>query len=58
MINYADSEIEKSIPKITAKRILGKGIIYAVLIFILFGIDQYTKRLAVKIGRASCRERV
>ena len=47
MINYADSEIEKSIPKITAKRILGKGIIYAVLIFILFGIDQYTKRLAV-----------
>ena len=47
MINYADSEIEKSMPKITAKRILGKGIIYAVLIFILFGIDQYTKRLAV-----------
>lgn len=47
MINYAESEIEKSIPKITGKRIIRKGIAYAVLIFILFGIDQYTKHLAV-----------
>ena len=47
MINYAESRIEKPIPKINRKRITGKVILYAVLIFVLFAIDQYTKRLAV-----------
>lgn len=47
MMNYAESGIEKSIPKITRKKITGKVLAYAVLIFFLFGIDQYTKRLAV-----------
>jgi len=42
MINYAESGIEKSIPKIT-----GKILKYVFLIFLLFGIDQYTKHLAV-----------
>lgn len=50
MINYAESRIEKSVPKITAKILK-----YAFLVFVLFGIDQYTKRLAVihlKEGKA------